>query len=72
MVFDLDMSTAVVVQDPLRPTTKLKRLRVGEMFIAPLSEEKRWRAAAWFVNNKGRMQIAVTKSAVGICCTRTA
>lgn len=72
MPFDLDMSTAVVVQDPLRPTTRLKRLQVGDSFMAPLSEEKRWRSAAWFVGKGGRMQITVAKGPDGICCTRTA
>lgn len=68
---DFDMSTAVVAQDPLRPITRLKRLQVGESFVAPLNEEKRWRSAAWFVNSKGRVFVAVSKSDAGICCTRT-
>lgn len=72
MPIDFDMSTAVVVQDPLRPTTRLKRLRVGDSFVAPVSEEKRWRSAAWFACKGGRMQITVTKGSEGICCTRTA
>lgn len=71
MAFDLDMSTAVVVQDPLRPTTRLKRLRVGETFTAPLSEERRWRAAACFVGRGGKIQVTVTKGPEGVCCTRT-